>query len=194
MYLRCAGLAAQRQRLPRPEYGREAAALFADKLANGELPGVRTIRETLPIGRPKAMKIRKYLSVLATGNAHLERRAPRAAGARFFEGLAWRPQAQTGAKQYSSSMMAWGHVRAASKAARSWRPRTYLQAWLLAAALPVGALIAGLGLRLIFQTWPQIDPGGTSGAIFYVVWQGSANCRALRRRREPDSRERYAPG
>lgn len=48
-----------------PEYGREAARLFADKLAAGTVPGVRTIREALHIGQPKATAIRDYLQVLA---------------------------------------------------------------------------------------------------------------------------------
>ena len=84
-------------------------------------------------------------------------------------------------------MTAWGHVARVAKVARKWRPRSYWQAWLSAAALPVGVLIVGLCLRLIFRTWPLIEPGGTGGAILYIVWQGNANCRALRRRRELSS-------
>jgi len=78
-----------------------------------------------------------------------------------------------------------GWFRTALKSARRWQPRTFLQAWLSAAALPLVVLIVGVGLRLIFHSWPQSDgPWGAIAMVVYIAMRGSAQSRALRARRD----------
>ncbi len=50
--------------------GHQAAELFADDLARGEVPGVRRIRKELHVGQPKAQQVREYLTGLAASNGH----------------------------------------------------------------------------------------------------------------------------
>lgn len=63
------------------------------------------------------------------------------------------------------------------------RPRSYRQVWLSAAAVPLAVLVVGLGLRLIFHTWPQFDPSAAVGSAGYVALVGGRQSLALRRRR-----------
>jgi len=80
--------------------------------------------------------------------------------------------------------MWWERLRAAYCSARRWRPRTYKQAWLSAAALPLASAIIGLSLKLVFHTWPTFDEGGAIGVTGYFLVTGSANTKALRNRRQ----------
>jgi len=50
--------------------GHQAAELFADDLARGEVPGVRRIRKELHVGQPKAQQVRDYLTGLANGHGY----------------------------------------------------------------------------------------------------------------------------
>jgi hypothetical protein len=63
------------------------------------------------------------------------------------------------------------------------RPRSYRQVWLSATAVPLAVEIVGLGLRLIFHTWPQADPGSQAFPIGYAVLMGGWQSLALRKRR-----------
>jgi hypothetical protein len=58
-----------------------------------------------------------------------------------------------------------------------------MQAWLSAAALPLVVLIVGVGLKLIFHTWPQFDLPSAIGTASYVALAGSRQSLALRGRR-----------
>jgi hypothetical protein len=51
-------------------HGHQAAELFADDLAAGEVPGIRRIRKELKVGQPRAQEVRAYLSGLAGSNGH----------------------------------------------------------------------------------------------------------------------------
>ena len=81
-------------------------------------------------------------------------------------------------------MAAKSRIRRAVTIARLWQPQTHWQVWLSAAGLPLVVLIAGVGLRLIFRTWPQFSVFGAIGTIGYVVVRGGAGSRALRTRRK----------
>jgi hypothetical protein len=63
------------------------------------------------------------------------------------------------------------------------RPQSYRQVWLSATAVPLAVLIIGLGLRLIFRTWPQFDLSAAAGTVSYVALLGGRQSLALRRRR-----------
>jgi hypothetical protein len=63
------------------------------------------------------------------------------------------------------------------------RPQSYWQAWLSAGAVPLVVLIVGLGLRMIFHTWPQFDVPSAIGTASYVALVGSRQSLGLRRRR-----------
>ncbi len=75
-------------------------------------------------------------------------------------------------------------LREFARAGLRWRPRTYWQAWLRAAALPLALLALGLCLRLIFHDWPQFSGSGSVGAVGYIALRGWAESRGLRRRRQ----------
>jgi len=79
-------------------------------------------------------------------------------------------------------------VRMIEDALRPYRPRSYRQVWLSATAVPLAVEIVGLGLRLIFHTWPQADPGSQAFPIGYVVLVSGRQSLALRRRRRAISR------
>jgi hypothetical protein len=81
-------------------------------------------------------------------------------------------------------MAARSRIRRAVTIARSWQPQTYWQVWLSAAGLPLVVLIVGVGLRLIFRTWPQFDVFGAITTIGYMAVRGGAGTRALRTRRK----------
>lgn len=81
-------------------------------------------------------------------------------------------------------MAAQSRIRRAVTIARLWQPQAYWQVWLSAAGLPLVALIVGVGLRLIFRTWPQFSVFGAIVTIGYVAARGGAGSRALRTRRE----------
>jgi hypothetical protein len=45
-------------------------------------------------------------------------------------------------------------------------------------------LVVGLGLRLIFRSWPQFGgPGAIIGTVGYIAFEGSVQSQALRARR-----------
>jgi hypothetical protein len=67
------------------------------------------------------------------------------------------------------------------------RARSYRQVWLSVAAVPLAVLIVGLGLRLIFHTWPQFDPSAAVGTVGFVALVGYRQSLALRRRRRSRS-------
>jgi hypothetical protein len=48
-----------------PEYGKQAAEVFAAELAAGRVPGIKPLRQQLHIGQDRAQKVRDYLTVLA---------------------------------------------------------------------------------------------------------------------------------
>jgi len=81
-------------------------------------------------------------------------------------------------------MAARSAIRRLVAIARLWQPQTYWQVWLSAAGLPLVVLIVGLGLRLIYRTWPQFDIFGAIGASGYILVRGAARTRALRTRRK----------
>ena len=81
-------------------------------------------------------------------------------------------------------MAARSRIRRAVTIARLWQPQTYWQVWLSAAGLPLVVLIVGVGLRLIFRTWPQFSVFGAIATIGYMVVRGGAGSRALRTRRK----------
>jgi len=81
-------------------------------------------------------------------------------------------------------MAARSPIRRLVAIARLWQPQTYWQVWLSATRLPLVALIVGLGLRLIFRTWPQFSDSGTVATIGYIAVRGVAGSRALRTRRK----------
>lgn len=80
-------------------------------------------------------------------------------------------------------MSPWYQFRTAAAAFRRRQPRTHWQVWLSVAALPLAVLIIGVGLRLIFHTWPEFAATGAVVTIGYVALRGTARSRALRRRR-----------
>jgi hypothetical protein len=63
------------------------------------------------------------------------------------------------------------------------RSQSYRQVWLSAIAVPLAVLVVGLGLRLIFHTWPQFDMSGVVGIVGYIALIGGRQSLALRRRR-----------
>ena len=69
-------------------------------------------------------------------------------------------------------MTAQSRIRRAVTIARLWQPQTYWQVWLSAAGLPLVVLIVGVGLRLIFRTWPQFSVFGAIVTIGYMVVRG----------------------
>ena len=78
-------------------------------------------------------------------------------------------------------------VRIAARIIRSalhpLRPRSCWQVWLSAAAVPLMALIIGVGLRLIFHNWPQFDIPSAVGTASSTTLVGIRQSLALRRRR-----------
>jgi len=56
--------------------------------------------------------------------------------------------------------------------------------WLSAAGLPLVVLIVGVGLRMIFRTWPQFSAFGAIVGIGYIAVRGVAGSRALGTRRK----------
>jgi hypothetical protein len=81
-------------------------------------------------------------------------------------------------------MAGWYRFRTAGIAVRQREPRAYWQVWLSVAALPLVVLIIGVGLRLIFHTWPKWDVFGSVCTIGYIALRGTVRSRALRRRRQ----------
>jgi len=62
-------------------HGHQAAELFAEDLARGEVPGIRRIRKQMHVGQPRAQQVREYLARLAGSNGHRtggDRDAPQA--------------------------------------------------------------------------------------------------------------------
>jgi magnesium-transporting ATPase (P-type) len=66
-------------------------------------------------------------------------------------------------------MAAQSWVRRAVTIARGWHTQTFWQVWLSAAGLALVVLIVGVGLRLIFGTWPQFSVFGAIATIGYMV-------------------------
>lgn len=81
-------------------------------------------------------------------------------------------------------MAAQSRIGRAATIARLWQPQTYWQVWLSAAGLPLVVLIVGVGLRLIFRTWPQFSVFGAIVTIGYIAVRGGAGSRALCTRRK----------
>jgi hypothetical protein len=79
-------------------------------------------------------------------------------------------------------MSAWCRFRAAAAEYRRRQPSTHWQAWISVTALPLAVLIIGIGLRLIFHTWPRFDAAGAAGTIGYIALRGTARSRTLCRR------------
>lgn len=89
--------------------------------------------------------------------------------------------------RYDPAVTIGWRVRLAAKAVRDAvrpaRPQTYWQAWLSAAAVPLVLLIVGVGLKLVFHTWPQFDLPSAIVTASCVVVVGSRQSFAVRRRR-----------
>jgi hypothetical protein len=48
--------------------GHQAAEIFSEDLARGEVPGIRRIRKQMHVGQPRAQAVREYLAGLANGH------------------------------------------------------------------------------------------------------------------------------
>jgi hypothetical protein len=81
---------------------------------------------------------------------------------------------------------------------RRWQPQAYWQVWMAACGLPLAALIIGIGLRLVFHTWPTFDVPGSVFTAAYIALVGTWQSLALRRRRlgerVDDYQSRYGSG
>jgi len=78
-------------------------------------------------------------------------------------------------------------MTAIRSALRPLHPKSYWQVWLSVTALPLTVLIVGLGLKMIFRTWPQFDAPAAIGTVSYMVLVGARQSQALRRRRRARS-------
>jgi hypothetical protein len=76
---------------------------------------------------------------------------------------------------------------------RRWQPQTYWQAWMAAGGLPLAALIIGIGLRLVFHTWPKFDVPGSIFTAAYIALVGTRQSLALRTRRLGERAADYQP-
>jgi hypothetical protein len=74
-------------------------------------------------------------------------------------------------------------MRAIRSALRPLRPKSYWQVWLSVTVLPLTVLTVGLGLKMIFRTWPQFDAPAAIGTFSYIALVGARQSQALRRRR-----------
>lgn len=86
------------------------------------------------------------------------------------------------AARYDLAMAAQSPIRRMVTIARLWRPQTYWQVWLSAAALPLVASNVEVVIRLISGRWPQFDTGGAIATFIYVATRVGAGSRALRTR------------
>jgi hypothetical protein len=55
--------------------------------------------------------------------------------------------------------------------------------WIAAGGLPLAVLVIGIGLRLIFHTWPTFDMSGSIITAAYIALVGARQSLSLRRRR-----------
>jgi len=73
-------------------------------------------------------------------------------------------------------------VRVTRGSLRRWQPQTYGQVWMAAGGLPLAVLVIGIGLRLVFHTWPKFDVPGSIITAAYIALAGTRQSLALRRR------------
>ena len=74
-------------------------------------------------------------------------------------------------------------VRVIRGSLRGWQPQTYWQVWMAATGLPLAVLVIGIGVRLVFHTWPEFDTTGSIITAAYIALVGARLSLALRRRR-----------
>jgi hypothetical protein len=71
---------------------------------------------------------------------------------------------------------------------RRWQPQTHWQAWMSAGGLPLAALVIGIGLGMVFHTWPTFDVPGSIIAAGYIALVGGRQSLALRARHRAQRR------